>query len=95
MPEETNQPDKETIIRNPPKKPYFSVWSPLVDKRIVIQQKGGIVITGLFLGLRDSFFVLEDATVGGKKFKAQPTKVLVDRAAVAHMHEECPVEIVE
>lgn len=93
MAEENNTATEEVVKSEGKwKKPQFSVWSPLVDKAIVIQQKGGIVIKGTLIGQRDMFFVLENATIHGRTMKASPTRLLVERTSVAHMHEECPVE---
>lgn len=86
---------KEEEVKRPSTRLQFSVWSPLINKQIVIQQKGGIVITGTFIGHRDNFFVLENATVVGRQQKARPSRLLVDRMSVAHMHEECPIERIE
>jgi hypothetical protein len=92
MSEENQTVIEEVVTRKPVKKPYFAVWSPLVDKQIVIQQKGGIIITGKFIGQRDGFFVLANAIVKGRSLKASPERILVERVSVAHMHEECPME---
>jgi hypothetical protein len=88
---ETNN-GEQVVARAGKKPPQFNVWASLVGKKTVIQQKGGIVITGTFIGQRDNFFVLENATVVGKSQQASPPRILVERMSVAHMHEECPME---
>lgn len=86
---------QERIITAP--KPKYrapaNVWLPLIDKRVVIQQKRGALIIGTLIGQRDGFFVLVDATLKGQKYQLAPRRILVDRTSVAHMHEECTVEI--
>lgn len=91
---EVQEPVKEEEVKrqHPTTRPQYAVWSPLVNKRTVIQQKGGIVVIGTLIGLRDNFFVLENATVIGRSQQVSPPRILVERMSVAHMHEECPVE---
>lgn len=85
----------EEEVKRATTRPHYTVWSPLVNKRTVIQQKGGIIVIGTLIGCRDNFFVLENASVIGRSQKASPPRILVERMSVAHMHEECPTEPVE
>jgi len=65
------------------------IYASLINKRIVIQEKGGVVLIGLFASYDEGFFKLKEVTVKGRGGVIKNlTRVWVDRGAVAHIHEE-------
>lgn len=74
------------------KPPHSSFWGRWIGKEIVIQTQGKALVIGTFKEFRNTFLVIENASVIGARFKVRPSEVLVDRNYISHFHEKTEVE---
>jgi hypothetical protein len=82
---------KESIITEP--SPLHSkFWDKWIGKEIVIQTKGKALVVGVFKEFRNTFLVIEQASVTGTQKRVRPPVVLVDRNYISHFHEKVEVE---
>ena len=82
---------KEQIVGEP--RPLHSnFWDRWIGKEIVIQTQGKALVIGTFKEFRNTFLVIENASVIGVRFKVRPGEVLVDRNYISHFHEKVEVE---
>jgi hypothetical protein len=72
-------------IANPVHHPR-DVFAVLYGKRIVIQEKGGVVITGVLNNFKSGFLHLQEVEIVGRNHTLNVDWIYVDRAAVAHFH---------
>jgi hypothetical protein len=72
-------------ISNPTHQPR-DVFAPLYNKRIVIQEKGGVVITGTLNAFKSGFLHLQEVEIVGRNHRVNVDWIYVDRTAVAHFH---------
>lgn len=72
----------------------FAMLRSLLDQRVVIQEKGGPIIAGLFSTFSDGegYLKITRATVTGRAKKVAPPFVLVHFTAIAHIHPEVESE---
>ena len=70
-----------------------SFWDAFIGKRIVVQTKGPVIITGRFVTkTKNDFIVLEEPTITGRQVRTAPPQVFIDRSHIGHFHEECAKE---
>src|ERR1043166_2938159 len=69
-----------------------ALWERFIGKRLVIQTKGHVIITGTFREYTsDHFLAFDQPTIRGHR-TAKPPEVYVELAQVGHFHEECELE---
>lgn len=67
-------------------------WDKFLGKRIVIQTRGRLIITGTFREYAPNHFLVLDQPVIKGSRTAKPPEVYVALAQVGHFHEECELE---
>lgn len=82
----SNEPQNQSV--------RFALLRSLIGGRVVVQEKGGPIVTGLFVSFADGegYLKLTDATVTGRTKQAKPPFVLVHFTAIAHIHPEAATE---
>lgn len=75
-------------------KPKFQNLRSLVGLRVVVQEKNGPIVTGLFsdFSAGEGYLRIADASVTGRSKKVSPPFVLVHFTAIAHIHPEVEAE---
>jgi len=82
---------KESIITE--QRPLHSgFWDKWIGKEIVVQTQGKALVIGTFKEFRNTFLVIEQASVTGTQKRVRPPVVLVDRNYISHFHEKVEVE---
>lgn len=78
----------DTAFRNNTTPAYKAIWQHLINQRIVVQEKGGNIVIGLFVGKDEGYLKLENAEIHGRTTIVKPGPVWIDRTAINHMHKQ-------
>jgi len=84
-------PDAPRIPPAPPQRRRDDVWDKLHGNQVVVQEKGGTMIIGLFTKIECGFIKLKNAIIIGRNSTVHVERVWIDRNTIAHMHEQVSI----